>query len=45
MENNYGNFLENSMGGFASHNELYDVAVIFDKNKGLYAVPFYETFC
>ena len=45
LENNYANFLENSMGGFASHNETYDVAVIFDKNKGLYAVPFYETFC
>ena len=45
LENNYGNFLENSMGGFAAHNETYDVAVIFDKDKGLYAVPFYETFC
>lgn len=44
LENNYTNFLENSMGGFASHNEIYDVAVIFDKEKGLYAVPFYETF-
>ena len=45
LENNYGNFLENSMGGFSSHNEIYDVAVIFDKEKGLYAIPFYETFC
>lgn len=45
LENNYTNFLENSMGGFASHNETYDVAVIFDKDKGLYAIPFYETFC
>ena len=45
LENNYSNFLENSMGGFASHNETYDVAVIFDKEKGLYAIPFYETFC
>ena len=45
LENNYSNFLENSMGGFASHNETYDVAVIFDKDRGLYAVPFYETFC
>ena len=34
LENNYGNFLENSMGGFAAHNETYDVAVIFDKDKG-----------
>ena len=45
LDNNYSNFLENSMGGFASHSETYDVAVIFDKEKGLYAVPFYETFC
>lgn len=45
LENNYSNFLENSMGGFASHNETYDVAVIFDKEKGLYAVPFYQTLC
>jgi len=45
LENNYTNFLENSMGGFAAHNEIYDVAVVFDKEKGLYAVPFYETFC
>lgn len=45
LDNNYSNFLENSMGGFSSHVETYDVAVIFDKDKGLYAVPFYETFC
>ena len=44
LDNNYSNFLENSLGGFASHSEEYDVAVIFDKEKGLYAIPFYETF-
>lgn len=44
LDNNYSNFLENSLGGFASHEETYDVAVIFDKEKGLYAIPFYETF-
>ena len=44
LDNNYQNFLENSLGGFASHAEEYDVAVIFDKEKGLYAIPFYETF-
>ena len=44
LDNNYTNFLENSLGGFASHSETYDVAVIFDKEKGLYAIPFYETF-
>lgn len=45
LDNNYSNFLENSMGGFSSHNEVYDVAVIFDENNGLYAIPFYKTFC
>ena len=45
LDNNYANFLENSMGGFSSHNETYDVAVIFDEKNGLYAIPFYETFC
>ena len=45
LDNNYSNFLENSMGGFASHNETYDVAVIFDEKNGLYAIPFFETFC
>lgn len=44
LDNNYRNFLENSVGGFGSHEETYDVAVIFDKEKGLYAIPFYETF-
>ena len=44
LDNNYNNFLENSMGGFSSHTEIYDVAVIFDKELGLYAIPFYETF-
>ncbi len=44
LDNNYSNFLENSLGGFASHEETYDVAVIFDKEKGLYAIPFFETF-
>lgn len=45
LDNNYSNFLENSMGGFASHNETYDVAVMFDEKNGLYAIPFYATFC
>ena len=44
LDNNYNNFLENSVGGFSSHSETYDVAVIFDKETGLYAIPFYETF-
>ncbi len=44
LDNNYNNFLENSMSGFSGHIENYDVAVIFDKDSGLYAIPFYETF-
>lgn len=44
LDNNYSNFLENSLGGFASHSESYDVAIIFDRERGLYAIPFYETF-
>ena len=44
FNNSYENFLENSLGGFSSHSETYDVGIIFDKELGLYAVPFYETF-
>ena len=38
------NFLENSLGGFSSHKETYDVGIIYDKELGLYAIPFYGTF-
>ncbi len=44
FNNSYDNFLENSLGGFSSHRDEYDVGIIFDKELGLYAVPFYETF-
>ena len=44
LDNTYNNFIENSVGGFGAHVEHYDVAVIFDKETGLYAIPFYETF-
>ena len=44
FNNSYENFLENSLGGFSSHKEIYDVGIIFDNELGLYAVPFYETF-
>ena len=36
--------MENSLGGFSSHKETYDVGIVFDKELGLYAVPFFETF-
>lgn len=45
FNNQYENFLENSLGGFSSHKELYDVGIIFDEELGLSAVPFYNTFC
>ena len=44
FNNIYNNFLENSLGGFSSHEETYDVGIIFDKELGMYAVPFYGTF-
>lgn len=44
FNNSYDNFLENSLGGFSSHSQTYDVGVIFDRELGLYAIPFYETF-
>ena len=45
FNNSYENFLENSLGGFSSHKETYDVGIIFDEELGLSAVPFYNTFC
>ena len=45
LNNNYDNFLENSLGGFSSHKEIYDVGIICDEELGLYSVPFYKTFC
>ncbi len=44
FNNSYDNFLENSLGGFSAHKETYDVGIIYDKELGLYAVPFYGTF-
>lgn len=45
LNNSYDNFLENSLGGFSSHTELYDVGIVFDEELGLYSIPFYKTFC
>jgi len=44
FNNSYGDFLENSLGGFSSHEEVYDVGIVYDRELGLYAVPFYKTF-
>lgn len=45
LENDYSNFIENSLGGFSSHKETYDVGIIMDKEFGIYTIPFYKTFC
>lgn len=44
FNNSYNNFLENSLGGFSSHKETYDVGIVYDKDLGMYAVPFWGTF-
>ena len=33
------------MAGFSSHSSKYDVGVIFDKELGMFIVPFYGTLC
>lgn len=45
FNSSYENFLENSLGGFSSHKETYDVGIVFDEELGLSAIPFYKTFC
>lgn len=44
FDSSYSNFVEKSLGGFSSHNATYDVGIIYDKELGLFAIPFYETF-
>lgn len=44
FNNSYSNFVEKSLGGFSSHKATYDVGIIFDKELGLFAIPFYATF-
>ncbi len=43
FDSQYNNFLENSMGGFSSHDAHYDVGMIFDEETGLYIIPFWAT--
>ena len=45
FNNSYDNFVEKSLGGFSSHKAIYDVGIIFDEDLGLFALPFYATFC
>ena len=37
-------FMQTAIGGFSSHKEVYDVALWMDKKRGLYIIPFFETF-
>jgi len=37
-------FMENAIGGFSSHKDTYDVGLWIDKKRGLYIIPFLETF-
>ena len=37
-------FMETAIGGFSSHKEIYDVGLWIDKKRGLYIIPFLETF-
>ena len=38
-------FLQNSLEGFSSHSEIYDVAYIADEKLGIYIIPFWKTLC
>lgn len=45
FKNSYSTFMEKSLEGFSSHNDTYDIGIIYDKKSGLFVLPFYETFC
>ena len=37
-------FMQTASGGFSAHKEVYDVALWVDKKRGMYIIPFFETF-
>lgn len=43
LNNDYDNFIEKSLDGFSSHKKPYDTGIIYDKDYGLYIIPFYKT--
>lgn len=45
FNSSYDNYIESSMAGFSSHSSKYDVGVIFNKELGMFIVPFYGTLC
>lgn len=44
LSSSYSDFIESSLNGFGASEQIYDVGVIFDRETGLYAVPFWATF-
>ena len=38
-------FAKKSMAGFSAQGNEYDVGIVFVKKSGLFAIPFYGTFC
>ncbi len=45
FKNSYSDFMEKSLEGFSSHSSTYDIGIIYDKELGLFVIPFYQTFC
>ncbi len=45
FQNSYSDFMEKSMEGFSSHSSTYDIGIIYDKELGLFVLPFYQTLC
>lgn len=45
FKNSYSDFMEKSLEGFSSHSSIYDIGIIYDKELGLFVLPFYQTFC
>ena len=45
FNSSYDTYIESSLAGFSSHSSCYDVGVIFDKDLGMFIVPFYGTLC
>ena len=44
FSNTYENFLQKSLGGFSSHEEIYDVGYLCEET-GIYIIPFWATLC
>lgn len=40
---NYNSFIKNSVQGYFNKKEVYDVAILFDEDEGLYVIPFYKS--